>query len=174
MERVDLKAVHIISGNNDKINNMLPTLEKNNIIIKKNIGCIALLKNDELRLLDSLTEIPDEVYEVIRIENNIPVQGIDFDNVMFLETGLYDAVSFTKGCYLGQEIIARVHYKGKPARKLVRILYEALPEDDNVRINGEITGKITSKCFSPKYSKHLAFAIIKNYENDADEGKILK
>lgn len=174
-EKPDLNAVHIINGSNNKISDMLPTLEKNNnILIKKNIGFIALLKNDELSLLENLNEIPDDIYVIIRIENNIPAQGIDFDNVMFLETGLYDAVSFTKGCYLGQEIIARVHYKGKPARKLVRILYNKFPDDNNVRINGEIAGKITSKCFSPKYNKHLAFAMIKDYDKEVDNGEILK
>src|SRR3989338_4491335 len=175
MEKLDLKAVHIINGSNDKISDLLAPLEKNNnMMIKKNIGAIVLLKDDELRLLDNVNEIPDEIYEIVRIENNIPVQGIDFDNVMFLETGLYDAVSFTKGCYLGQEIIARVHYKGNPARKLVRTLYKELPEGGNVRIKGEIAGKITSECFSPKYNKYLAFAVIKDYEMEVDGGNILR
>lgn len=171
MEKLNLKAVHIIGGSNDNTRNF----KKNeNIIIGKNIGFIALLKDNELNLLENMKAIPDEVYEAIRIENNIPVQGIDFDSVMFLETGLDGAVSYSKGCYLGQEIIARVHYKGKPARKLVRILYDKLPEGDNVKIGGEIAGKITSRCFSPKYNKHLAFAMISYHENNADEGKLLK
>ena len=175
MEKLDLKTAHIINDSNNKTSNMPAALEKNNnIIIRKNIGFIVLLKNDELRLLDNVNEIPDEIYEIIRLENNIPIQGIDFDNVMLLETGLDDAVSYTKGCYLGQEIIARVHYKGKPARRLVRILYDKLPEDGNARINEEIVGKISSKCFSPKYNKYLAFAMIRDYNNEADGGKIAR
>lgn len=169
MEQLNLNVVHIVNKNNKNNNH---DKKIGSITIDRNIGYLSLLEN--LDALNGMNEIPDKIYEIIRIENNIPVQGIDFDNVMFLETGLYDSVSFTKGCYLGQEIIARVHHKGKPARKLARILYDELPEDDNVKINGEIAGKITSKCFSPKYGKYLAFAMIKDYEKEIDCGKVLE
>jgi len=163
IEQLDLKVFHIIN-NNDKS-------KIGNLTISKNIGYITLLKNNELNLLDNLDEIPDNIYEIIRIENNIPVQGIDFDNNMFLETGV-DAVSYTKGCYLGQEIIARTHNLGKPAKKLVRILFDKIP--DKLTINGEEVGQITSKCFSPKHNKFLAFAMIRHYDLKLDSGEVLK
>ncbi|MBI2108366.1 hypothetical protein HYT54_04520 [Candidatus Woesearchaeota archaeon] len=170
--QLNMKVVSIIEGKNGGFSHILKEFQKNdNIMIKNNMGYTVLL--DNMDILDGIAEIPDEIYEIIRIENNIPLQGIDFDSCMFLETGLYDAVSFTKGCYLGQEIIARTHNLGKPARMLVRILYEKLPEDGNVRISGEIAGKITSGCFSPKYNKFLAFAMIRDYDKEVDGGIIV-
>ena len=157
IEKQKLYAVHII---NKDINGMT---------IKQRIGCLLLTKNLDF---DGMNEIPDDVYEVIRIENNISVQGIDFDNNMLLENNWDEAVSYAKGCYLGQEIMARVHNLGKPARKLVRILYDKIPE--KVTSQGKDIGRITSSCFSPKYKKYLAFALISNYDNNIDEGEILK
>jgi len=134
----------------------------------QNIGYLAILE-DTKEL--TVQEISDEIYNTIRLENNIPLQGTDFENQMFLDIGLEDSVSFTKGCYLGQEVMARVHNLAKPQRKLVRILYDKLPE--KVTIQGKEVGKITSSCFSPKYKKHLVFALIKNYEERVDDGQIL-
>jgi len=158
IEELNLNVVHFINK------------EINGIIIKKNIGCYVLL--EDLGVLGGMNEISDEVYNVIRIENKLPVQGIDFDNPMFLETGLIEAISFTKGCYPGQEIIARVNSRSKPVKKLVRILFDKIPEI--VTINNEEVGKITSSCFSPKYNMFLVFAMIKDYDKKLDYGKILE
>jgi folate-binding protein YgfZ len=62
--------------------------------------------------------VSDEEYKLFRLRNGMPEQGEDFDETMLLNIS-EDAVSYTKGCYLGQEIIARVHYKGKPPKSLV-------------------------------------------------------
>jgi len=158
IEELNINVLHIIG---DKIGD---------ITIAKNIGHISLL--DNLDAVKHLHKISDDLYEVIRIENNISVQGTDFDNNMFLETGLYDTVSFTKGCYLGQEVIARVHNLGKPPKMLVRILYDNVP--DTVTVNGEHVGNITSKCFSYKYNKYLVFAVISKYDQDIDNGTVLR
>lgn len=58
-------------------------------------------------------------FEVSRIENGIPREPDDItpENILN-ETGLEAAVSYTKGCYLGQEIVARIHWRGQPARRL--------------------------------------------------------
>src|SRR5690606_4086105 len=58
-------------------------------------------------------------YNACRIEGGRPLFGIDFDDsVLPAETGLLErAVSFTKGCYIGQEIVARMHARGQVARK---------------------------------------------------------
>jgi len=64
-----------------------------------------------------------ELLEALRIEGGQPRFGIDFseDNIP-LEAGLKDlAVSFTKGCYVGQEVICRIDSLGKPKRRLARI-----------------------------------------------------
>src|SRR5206468_6008208 len=70
-------------------------------------------------------------YNAARIEAGRPLFGIDFDDsVLPAETGqLARAVSFTKGCYLGQEVVARMHARGQVARQLVGIKMDdrALP-----------------------------------------------
>ncbi|HYP49758.1 MAG TPA: hypothetical protein VEQ34_02365, partial [Pyrinomonadaceae bacterium] len=54
-------------------------------------------------------EIGDQTREVLRIEAGIPLYGVDMDETtVVLETGLDEAVSFTKGCYVGQEVIIRI------------------------------------------------------------------
>ena len=137
------------------------------IKFQQNLGYLALA--DELPDLPKLSE---EEYNLIRLENNIPVQGVDFDRPMFLDTGLYDAVSFTKGCYLGQEVMARAHNLTRPARKIVRILYDSPVKD--VSSKGEKIGQITTCSYSKKYGKYIAFAMIRKHEQPIDNGEIIR
>jgi folate-binding protein YgfZ len=68
------------------------------------------------KMLES--SVSNEIFAAFRLENDIPLQGIDYDQEMALNVS-EDFVSFTKGCYLGQEVIARVKNLGKPPKKLV-------------------------------------------------------
>ena len=65
-------------------------------------------------------EVTPEAAEIIRVEAGIPRFGAEMDSAtMPAEAAIVeDAVSFTKGCYIGQETVARLHYKGKPNRHL--------------------------------------------------------
>jgi folate-binding protein YgfZ len=65
-------------------------------------------------------ETAEAVAEIVRVEHGRPRYGIDLDeSVMPAEAGIVErAVSFTKGCYVGQETVARLHWKGKPNRHL--------------------------------------------------------
>jgi folate-binding protein YgfZ len=65
-------------------------------------------------------EAPEAAAEIVRVERGRPRYGVDLDDgVMPEEAGIVDrAVSFTKGCYIGQETVARLHWKGKPNRHL--------------------------------------------------------
>jgi aminomethyltransferase len=97
-------------------------------------------------------------FNATRIEAGRPLFGIDFDDsVLPHETGQLDrAVSFTKGCYLGQEIVARMHARGQFARQIVGIRMN----DDALPIAGAIVqddkdnqiGGITSSTVSPLLS----------------------
>ena len=112
-------------------------------------------------------EISDALYEVLRIENGIPLYGADIDETnVVLESGLDEAVNFNKGCYVGQEIIARIHFRGHVAKKLTGLIFE----DENADVNSgdEIksaedknAGKITSVTFSPKLGKTIALALVR-------------
>ena len=156
LEELPLKVLHVF-GNHGIGQIRLPQPE----------GYLALA--DKLGIIQGISEISDEAYTLLRLENNIPVQGIDFDNQLFLEIAREGEVSFTKGCYPGQEVMARIRNLGRPGRKLVRIAYDKLPE--KVTINGSEVGKITSAGFSFKFGSFLAFAIITNYDLPVDSGE---
>ena len=77
------------------------------------------------RLVRALTqagavEVSPEAVEIVRVESGVPRFGAEMDaKTMPAEAAIVeDAVSFTKGCYIGQETVARLHYKGKPNRHL--------------------------------------------------------
>ena len=82
--------------------------EPKGIKIKQRIGYLLLSEKTP-----NLNELDDEEYMQILVENNISRQGIDFDREMLLNLNWDEIVSFTKGCYIGQEIMARAHNLGK-------------------------------------------------------------
>ena len=90
-----------------------------------------------------------------RIENGIPKVGVDVTEENLPQEGKLDhALSFTKGCYLGQEIIARLHYKGHVNKILELLVIEGkeVPEPGTLIMKDEqIVGKVTSSTFSTKY-----------------------
>jgi tRNA-modifying protein YgfZ len=110
-------------------------------------------------------EISDELYEVLRIENGVPLYDVDMDETTIVpEIGLPDVISYKKGCYIGQEIIARIYFRGHIAKQLQGLILD----DSNVKSNDEIkslegknAGKITSICYSPKLEKHIALAYVR-------------
>lgn len=162
VEETPLKVFHILGFGK------LPDIGA--LRIPQNIGYLSLLPDSSG--LGSLREISENTYAIFRLENDIPLQGIDFDQQMFLEIARDGWVSFTKGCYPGQEVMTRVHNLSNPGRKLVRILYEKVPAA--VTINGTQVGTITSKCFSYQHKKFLVFAAITNYHVPVDDGEYLR
>lgn len=113
-------------------------------------------------------EISDDLYEVIRIESGIPKYGVDMDETTIVpETGNADAISYNKGCYIGQEIIARIHFRGHVAKQLTGLILAAPPSLEGGAIqeltssDGKNAGKITSLCYSPKLGKHIALAYVR-------------
>ena len=97
-----------------------------------------------------------EILEAIRIESGVPVFGKDMDETVIApETGLEHAVSFEKGCYVGQEIVARAHWRGRVTRHLSRFLFEgAVPPPAGAQIvpdDGDRSiGRVTSAAVSPR------------------------
>lgn len=117
-----------------------------------------------------------EALEVLRIENGEPVYGVDIDETtVVLETGLDEAVSFQKGCYIGQEIIARIHFRGHVAKKLTGLILEATANagDELKSADGRNAGKITSVAFSPALEKNIALAFVRyDYLAEGTELKV--
>jgi folate-binding protein YgfZ len=89
---------------------------------------------------------PDEQLERLRIEAGTPVWGRELDETILpAEAGL-DAthVSFTKGCYPGQEPIARLHYRGRPNRRLAVLEVQNAAPGDEIFLGEKAVGRVTS------------------------------
>jgi tRNA-modifying protein YgfZ len=100
----------------------------------------------------SAVEVAPEAVEILRIERGTPRFGAEMGSeTMPAEAGIVErAVSFTKGCYIGQETVARLHYKGKPNRHLrgLRLSGEAEP-GAALRLGEKEVGRLGSAAVSP-------------------------
>ena len=92
-----------------------------------------------------------DAFEYLRIESALPRFGHEIaQEYIPLEAILWDDVSFTKGCYVGQEIIARMESRGRLAKKLVRLqATEAVTPGDEIEADGRKAGTITSAAAGP-------------------------
>lgn len=92
----------------------------------------------------------DATYDLIRIAAGVPGEPELTEDYIPLEANLWPAVSFTKGCYTGQEIIARMESRGKLARRLCGIkLAEPVAVGADVRVAEMVAGTITSAAVVP-------------------------
>jgi folate-binding protein YgfZ len=84
--------------------------------------------------------------EPLRIQAGTPAWGKELDeSVLPAEAGLQEThISFTKGCYPGQEPIARLHYRGRPNRRLRRLEVAAAKSGDEIELDGKVVGRVTS------------------------------
>ncbi|NNE98702.1 MAG: folate-binding protein YgfZ [Pyrinomonadaceae bacterium] len=123
--------------------------------------------------LSDAVEISDELYEILRIENGIPKYGIDMDEETVVpEVNVDGMISYDKGCYIGQEVIARIHFRGKPAKQLRGLVFEEMSgpsAEKDVLTGAELrspdgknAGKVTSIAVSPKLGKTIALGYVRN------------
>jgi folate-binding protein YgfZ len=101
--------------------------------------------------------------ECLRVEHGRPRYGLDVDDTVIpQEAGLNErAVSFTKGCYVGQETVARLHYRGKPNRHLRGLRLSEYPErGDAVTRDERTVGVLGSVAASPAFGP-IALALIR-------------
>ena len=114
--------------------------------------------------VSDLPRISDEVYARSRVVAGEPAFGVDFsDRTIPQETGLVDeTVSFQKGCYLGQELVARIDSRGRVVRRLVRVEFEtAGPQPgDEISHEGETVGRLGT------VSGELALAMVRHEMDD--------
>jgi len=114
-------------------------------------------------------EITDDLYETLRIESGIPKYGVDMDETTIVpELGLEGMISYTKGCYVGQEIIARIHFRGHVAKQLTGLMSEPeavatgfLPGAQLKSIDDKNAGRVTSVAFSPKLGRTIALGYVR-------------
>lgn len=111
--------------------------------------------------------VGEEVFNIYRIEYGIPVSPFELnDEANPLEAGLEGLVDFNKGCYIGQEVIARLQTYNKVQRKLVGLKFgeplEFINGHTSIESNGEEVGKITSIANSQRLKQPIALAYIRN------------
>jgi folate-binding protein YgfZ len=105
-------------------------------------------------------------FDAVRIESGMPLYGVDFneDNLP-QEVGRDDqAISFTKGCYLGQETVARIDALGHVNQQIagVRFAGTNVPAvGSELTLGGNAIGRVTSATLSPKLNAPLALAMVK-------------
>ncbi|HXB14535.1 MAG TPA: glycine cleavage T C-terminal barrel domain-containing protein [Solirubrobacteraceae bacterium] len=107
--------------------------------------------------------VGEDAAECLRIESGRPRYGVDIDDsVIPQEAGLNErAVSFTKGCYVGQETVARLHYKGKPNRHLRGLLLSApVASGEPLAIGERPVGRVASVADSPRLGP-IALALVR-------------
>jgi len=108
--------------------------------------------------------VSPDVFETLRIEAGIPRQGQDMDETnVVLEANLDEAISYTKGCYVGQEIIIRIKHRGHVAKKLSGIRFHE-PVEPGETINsqdGKEIGRVTSATYSPELESPIALGYLR-------------
>ncbi len=121
-------------------------------------------------------EVSEAAAEVVRVETGRPRYGVDTDDgTIPQEAGLNArAVSFTKGCYVGQETVARLHWRGKPNRHLRGLRLSApgaASGDVLVAGEGREVGKLGSVAVSPVFGP-IALALVRREVAVGDEVRV--
>jgi folate-binding protein YgfZ len=142
------------------------------------IACLAVGTRDGIdliaeageadRLREALLEagaapVAPEAVEILRVEAGVPRFGAEMSSeTMPAEAGIVErTVSFTKGCYIGQEPVARLHYKGRPNRHLRGLMLSAPAESGApLRLGEKEVGRIGTACISPAHGP-IALAVVR-------------
>jgi folate-binding protein YgfZ len=136
---------------------------------------VAAADRDRLRealLGAGAVEVSPEAVEILRIESGTPRFGAEMGTeTMPAEAGIVeDAVSFTKGCYIGQETVARLHYKGRPTRHLRGLRLSApAPPGEPLRLGEKEVGRLGGAAVSPALGP-IGLAIVRR---EAEPGETL-
>ena len=126
---------------------------------------------DRVRGALGVPVVPEAAAEVVRVESGRPRYGVDLDaGTIPQEAGLNErAVSFTKGCYVGQETVARLHYRGKPNRSLRGLrLSEPVATGTPLVLGEREVGQLGSSVVSPRFGP-IGLALVRREASVGDE-----
>ena len=137
--------------------------------VATDVGVDLIVKAEDAEALEGLlaavgaARVSDEAAEIIRVESGRPRFALDMTaEHMPAEAGIVErAVDFEKGCYIGQEPVARLHYRGKPNRTLrgLRLSKPASPGDP-LRLGDREVGTVGTASLSPAHGP-IALAIVR-------------
>jgi folate-binding protein YgfZ len=109
------------------------------------------------------TAIDRGTWDVLRTEAGVPVYGVDIDETTTMPEIGEAGISYDKGCYIGQEVVAKVKYIGHVNRRFVGLVFSKneLPEIKSaIRKGGREVGYITTALFSPRLKKPIALGFV--------------
>lgn len=135
---------------------------------------VSCAREVQLPLWNALAEhaepIGHDTLETLRIEAGVPRYGVELDDsIIPLEASLDDTIAYDKGCYLGQEIIARLDTLGTPAKLLRTLVFDggAAPEKGaKLEVDGRKAGFVASSTWSPRLNCPISMAYVKRKYND--------
>jgi folate-binding protein YgfZ len=124
------------------------------------------------KVADGVAELSHELADALRIESGEPRMGVDVDeSTIPQESGLVDAaVDFDKGCYLGQELVARIDSRGHVNRRLAAVVVDdaALVVGAAVVAAGKDVGVLTSVAWSPLLGANVGMGLVRREAQDDD------
>jgi folate-binding protein YgfZ len=157
----------------DRLLDQAPPAEEHSLVdtgaglwVRTDLGIDLLCSTEraeQLRAELEVDEVSEEVAECVRIESGRPRLGLDMDaETIPQEAGINErAVDFEKGCYVGQETVARLHYKGKPNRHLRGLLpSEPVERRTEILLGDKVVGRVGSTCVSPRLGP-IALALVR-------------
>jgi tRNA-modifying protein YgfZ len=137
--------------------------------VATDLGIDLIVRTDDAAALEALlaaaggVPVSNEAAEILRVESGRPRLGIDMGSEhMPAEAGIVErAVNFEKGCYIGQEPVARLHYRGKPNRTLRGLrLSGPAAAGDPLRLGEKEVGAVGTASLSPAHGP-IALAIVR-------------
>jgi folate-binding protein YgfZ len=136
------------------------------LLVRTDLGIDVLCgagRAEELRAELAVEPVSEEAAECVRIESGRPRLGYDMDaETMPQEAGINErAIDFMKGCYVGQETVARLHYRGRPNRHLRGLrLSEPAERRTDILLGEKVVGRVASTCVSPRLGP-IALALVR-------------
>jgi folate-binding protein YgfZ len=149
----------------------------NGLWVRTDLGIDVLCglgRAEELRAELGVEEVSIEAAECVRIESGRPRLGVDMDaETMPQEAGINErAVDFEKGCYVGQETVARLHWRGKPNRHLRGLrLSEPVERRTDILLGDKVVGRVSSVCVSPRFGP-IALALVRREASPGDTVRV--
>jgi folate-binding protein YgfZ len=149
------------------------------LAVATDVGVDLVVKRDDLDPLLKLAEaagaveVSEAAAEIVRVESGRPRFGAEISpEVMPAEAGIVErAVDFEKGCYIGQEPVARLHYRGKPNRRLCGLRLSAPAQSgEPLRLDEREVGSLATVCVSPALGP-IALALVRR---EAELGAVLE
>jgi folate-binding protein YgfZ len=145
--------------------------------VASDLGVDLIVRADQADALEQLlreagvAEVSEQAAEIVRVESGRPRFGLDMGpESMPAEGGIVErAVNFEKGCYIGQEPVARLHYRGKPNRTLRGLRLSApASTGEPLRLGDKEVGRLGTSCLSPALGP-IALAIVRREAETGDQ-----